>query len=48
MAGKSESRGRKRGESQARKPMKLGILYVVVVGAILFWWLKAVKPKRRV
>ena len=25
--------------------MKLAILYVVVVGAILVWWLKAVKPK---
>jgi hypothetical protein len=25
--------------------MKLTILFVVVVGAILVWWLKAVKPK---
>jgi len=25
--------------------MKLAILFVVVVGAILFWWLKVVKPK---
>ena len=27
--------------------MKLIILYVVVVGAILVWWLRSVKPKRR-
>ena len=26
--------------------MKLTILYAVVVGAILFWWLRSVKPKR--
>ena len=25
--------------------MKLPILYVVVVGAFLFWWLRRVKPK---
>ena len=28
--------------------MKLTILFVVVVGAILFWWLRSVKPKRKV
>ncbi len=28
--------------------MKLAILYVVVVGAVLFWWLRSVKPKRRI
>jgi hypothetical protein len=27
--------------------MKLIILFVVVVGAILVWWLRSVKPKRR-
>jgi hypothetical protein len=32
------------GESQ----MKLIILFVVVVGAILVWWLRSVKPKRRI
>jgi hypothetical protein len=26
----------------------LTILFVVVVGAILVWWLRSVKPKRRV
>jgi hypothetical protein len=26
--------------------MKLTILFVVVVGAILLWWLRSVKPKR--
>src|SRR6516165_4642473 len=26
--------------------MKLTILFVVVVGAILVWWLRSVKPKR--
>jgi uncharacterized protein YjeT (DUF2065 family) len=25
--------------------MKLTILFAVVVGAILFWWLRHVKPK---
>jgi len=28
--------------------MKLTILFVVVVGAILVWWLRGVKPKRRI
>jgi len=28
--------------------MKLIVLYVAVVGAILVWWLKAIKPKRQV
>ena len=28
--------------------MKLTILFVVVVGAVLVWWLKAAKPKRRI
>jgi Flp pilus assembly protein TadB len=28
--------------------MKLAILFVVVVGAILVWWLRGVKPKRRI
>jgi hypothetical protein len=26
--------------------MKLTILFVVVVGVILFWWLRSVKPKQ--
>jgi hypothetical protein len=25
---------------------KLAILYVVVVGLLLLWWLRSVKPKR--
>jgi hypothetical protein len=28
------------------KPMKFTILFVVVVGAILVWWLRIVEPKR--
>jgi len=28
--------------------MKLSILFVVVVGAVLVWWLRSVKPKRRI
>ena len=29
-------------------PMKLIILFVIVVGAILFLWLRSIKPKRRI
>ena len=28
--------------------MKLTVLYVVVVGAILVWWLRSVKPTQRI
>jgi len=28
--------------------MKLTMLFVVVVGVLLVWWLKAVKPKRTI
>jgi hypothetical protein len=28
--------------------MKLTILFVVVVGVMLVWWLRSVKPKRRI
>jgi hypothetical protein len=27
---------------------KLAILYVVVVSAILVWWFRSIKPKRRI
>jgi hypothetical protein len=33
---------------EVKAQMKLTILYVVVVGAFLFWWLRRVKPKRRI
>jgi uncharacterized protein YjeT (DUF2065 family) len=28
--------------------MKLTILFVIVVGAILVWWLRSVKPKQKI
>jgi len=28
--------------------MKLSILYIAVVGVILFWWLKNGKPQRKI
>jgi len=28
--------------------MKLIILFVIVVGAILFWWLRSIKTNRRI
>jgi len=31
-----------------RKRMKLSILYIAVVGVILFWWLKNGKPQRKI
>jgi len=30
------------------KEKKLAILHAVVVGALVFWWSRSVKPKRRV
>jgi hypothetical protein len=39
------SRQGSRNSGTGARPMKLTILFVVVVGAILIWWLKAVKPK---
>ena len=33
---------------QGKEKMKLAILYAVVVGALVFWWSRSVKPKRRV
>jgi hypothetical protein len=33
---------------QWESQLKLIILFVVVIGAILFWWLRSVKPKRRI
>jgi hypothetical protein len=28
--------------------MKLTIFFAVVIGAILVWWLRSVKPKRKI
>jgi uncharacterized protein YjeT (DUF2065 family) len=36
------------GQDGRKSQMKLAVLYVVVVGAVLFWWLRSVKPKRRI
>jgi hypothetical protein len=30
------------------KAMKLIVLYVIMVGAMMFWWLRNVKAERRV
>jgi len=35
-------------QSEGRTPMKLAVLYIVVVGVILFWWLKAGKAEHRI
>jgi hypothetical protein len=34
--------------SRGEAKMKLAVLYVVVVSAILAWWLRGVRPKRLV